>query len=90
MYGKEDSKWVEGEKKVHTQLAFIEKLVGANGRFTPSKMCVGDVLMVCLVNILISVFGQSILSATPKLAAFYEANKSIIAEDESIGHYYKK
>lgn len=94
MYVKDDAAraaaWIETEKSTLTQLQHLEKLIdGALFRFSPSRLLVGDILMVCLLNIVTSLF-PTILSNTPKLAKFYENNKNLIAADDSIGHYYEK
>jgi len=94
MYVKDDAAraaaWTDTEKATLTQLQYLEKLIdGTLSRFSPSRLLVGDILMVCLFNIVTSLF-PTILTNTPKLAKFYETNKNLIAADESIGHYYEK
>lgn len=94
MYVKDDAaratSWQDTEKSTLTQLQHLEKLVdGTLFRFSPSRVSVGDILIVCLLNIATSLF-PSILSGTPKLARFYEYNKGLIAADDGIAHYYEK
>lgn len=94
MYVKDDAArataWQETEKSTTTQLQYLEKLVdGTLYRFSASRVLVGDILIVCLLNIATSLF-PNILKDTPKLARFYENNKALIAADDAVEHYYEK
>lgn len=77
------------ENGCKTQLGYLEKLIGASGRFSSSRLLVGDVVMVCLFDILTHL-EPTVLDAHPKLKAFFDANKEVLGEYAQLGMYYKR
>ena len=62
-------------------LTFLEKLVGENGQFsTGQRLLVGDVLIICALNIAQDVHGEC-LATFPKLAAFYAKHHGDVLGD---------
>lgn len=84
LYVKDDAAraaaWTETEKYVHTHFGFLEKLIGDNGQFSPNRLLVGDVVVVCLINVTLVAIPDA-LKDFPKLAAFYQKNHAQVLGD---------
>jgi hypothetical protein len=77
------------EKTVPQHLTYLEKLVGANGQFSPNRLLVGDVMVICALNIILSLAPKA-LDTFPKLHAFYEKNfKAVLGPHLDVPHYIK-
>jgi len=77
------------DKTVPQHLGYLEKLVGPNGQFSPNRLLVGDVLVICALNIILSLAPKA-LEGFPKLHAFYEKNhKAVLGPHIDVPQYIK-
>lgn len=77
------------EKHIPHHLGHFESLVGANGRFSSNRLLVGDILVICGINIVLGVSDKA-LANFPKLAAFYQKyHKEVLGEFENTPQYVK-
>jgi hypothetical protein len=72
-------------KTLPTHLGFLEKLVGANGQFSPNNLLVGDVLMICLFQVLVEVADNAkCLDSFPKLLSFFNKNRDVVLSADDL------
>ncbi len=68
---------------VPAQLALLEKLIGDNGLFSPNRLLVGDILIICILQILTEIEGNAnALDNFPKLKAFFTNNRDAVLTPE--------
>lgn len=82
MYIKDDAAraaaWEESlTKYLPSHLSHIEKLIGQNGIFSSDRISVGDILMVCLFQIVSEIDATS-LEKFPKLSAFFAKHRDAV------------
>ncbi len=77
------------EKTVPLHLGYLENLIGANGQFSPNRLLVGDILVVCGLNVVLDVSPKA-LDTFPKLKAFYEKHHAeVLGKHSAVPAYIK-